>query len=279
MSGNFGFAYHNYIQDPGGSWVGDPITGAKGLDNMLDPRLSVGAVFTAGIILAQRRFSTNPVPVKCIAVLNHNVVDPGIGQFRVRLYDDTDTVDPLRYASDDIEAWIPPETLFARHWIIVLPEAINATSVQISVTDGFEGHGFVGGLFASPMIEFNGIESRWGSRTIPLSDTEESKGGQGYGVERDTIRELNVNLSHMPFEMAYGAADYAQMDLQRALYLCGNTRPVILLPRMRKVDGSEVLDPHAIHRIGIYSRLTEVGEILHSGGNQFQLSMRARELL
>ncbi len=170
-----------------------------------------------------------------------------------------------RYPSDD----------FTRHIHLILPADFDAHGVRL-IYQGF-GAVTIGQIWAGPLwLPSAGIQHDWECSIIDPGEMGISRGGQGYPRQRQRRRQLDMRLSHVPFEQAFGNSGNTVLDLQQIGYRVGTTTPIIAFPRTRDAAGNG--DAHAIHRLGVYGHLAEPLRIRHVASDRFDTAIRVAEL-
>lgn len=150
--------------------------------------------------------------------------------------------------------------------------------VQGKLIGGVRKRFTLGRIWAGPLYRPpNGICNEWESTLIDPGEMGKSRGGQGYARTRQKYRRTRMSLSHITFEQCFGGPSYTDMDLQQLGFRLGTTEPCLVFPRTTLTNGDE--DTQAIHRIGIYGHLTELPNIRHVRGNNYDASLTAEELL
>lgn len=278
---SFAFGYRNYLTEPGLIFNTD--AGIEKGENLIDPRRSVVAYSpTLGIGASAEWPEARPVQIVCL--FNHNgVVADESWRVAIKLYNGLTEV----WSSSDSTSnlWVPPAPVFMRDWIIILDEPVTANIMTVDIpqsTDGPSTLVYGGHLWAGPLwIPTDGVRSDWRVSIIDPGEMEVSRGGQGYARLRQRRRELQVTLTDMDFENAFGVADGSVLDLEQIGYYVGNTEPVIVLPRVRDETGEPPypIDPHMIHRLGVYGHLREPIAIRHLEGDRYTSDFVVNELM
>lgn len=278
---SFALAYRNYLTEPG--LVANYVAGVQQGGNLLDPRRSVVA-WAPEFGLGGSFELPEPKPVQIVAVLNHNgVVADESWRVAITLYNGLTEV--WSSSSSTSNLWTPPAPVFMRDWMIILPEPVTADSLALDIPQSIDGPStlvYAGHLWAGPLwIPSDGVQSDWRHSVIDPGEMVISRGGQGYARLRQRRREVEVTLTDMDFENAFGNAEGTVLDLQQLGYYVGNTEPVIVLPRIRDQTGEPPwpIDPQMIHRLGVYGRLRDPLSIRHLGGDRYSSTLQVEELM
>lgn len=169
-----------------------------------------------------------------------------------------------------------PSPDFIRNIHIFLDAPAQARGVRVRTYRDAEHS--IGRLWAGPLwIPPAGIEYDFESSIEDPGEMQLSRGLQGYPRHQQRRRRLEMTLSALPYEQAYGNAANTVIDLQQLGYRVGTTSPVIAFPRT--LDEAGDIDEHVIHRLGIYGHLTAPIAIRHIDGNFYRSGMSVAELL
>jgi hypothetical protein len=109
-----------------------------------------------------------------------------------------------------------------------------------------------------------GIQDDWSIYPVPRGSNPTSDDGQGYPERKHTLRAVDFTLARFTRAEAFGAAGSAVFDVQRVQHTVDLTEFVVFWPRIA-ING--VLDPHLIHRLGVYGVFKELGKISHVSGS------------
>jgi hypothetical protein len=268
------------------------VSGAVG--NLRLPQLSEGVVWRSSGT-GDRRCTVKDIPdvatgrtVQLIALLGWDVQQTGL--------DDLTFTFEIQGSNTSIFA--EPVTLpiipagMARHWFVLLPEAVEDVSYIEVFLDGTSTGGggasttltlSAGALWAGPIFSGNSeldtlLAEGWEQEVLDPSDNVESVGGQGFTGPRPKRRVMTGSLVSIPYSLAYGSGGTDGMDLQAILYEIGNSQPVIILPRTTDPSGAESVDVMA--RLGVYGKMANLPPIRNESGNNYGWSgWRQRELL
>lgn len=273
---DFAIGWDNYCSRAGGSWaLSEGLFPANETvaDRMLDPRLAVAATGGESAVNFTRTFAAQDVPVQLIGVLSHTLPADVIINPRLLNFDDD-----VAWNGMGMIPWVPPTADFQRHTWWLLPYPVMACKLSLG-TGTLAEQISVGAIWASRVwMPPDGLLAGWQTRVIDPGTLSRSAGGQGYPRLRQRYRQFTGQVSDLARAWAYGAVDSSVVDLQQLLYGCGTTDPVVVLPRTR--DAAGVADVHAMHRLGVYGHLDELGEIRHQAADLYEWSgFRVTELL
>lgn len=274
---SFRLAYEDYVERSefdGSLGSSGPVPDVAGsFDSLKDMRLAKAAVWSdLGTLVMYVTFA-EPAPVQLVSILDVRIDGPIACQ--IHFYDMDENLKPIRHDADLIEY---PGSDFVRHQHAILPAPAMAKGIRVALGGDASAPLSIGRLWAGPLwAPPDGIKRRWQQSVIDPGEMAISRGGQGYPRQRQRRRRLDVELSHMPYEWAFGREDNAILDLQQIGYRVGTTEPVICFPRTLTPAGD--IDTHAIHRLGVYGHLTEPLRIRHVAGPYFDAEMRVDELL
>lgn len=276
----FALAYEDYVQrgvwDFAGyeSMPGDIVGDIR---NLQDMRLGKCVARASGGVSDFVNVWQDPagegsgLPMQIISVLD---VRKGEGTFVINLgYLDGDG----ELVEIEYTPAIWPTSDFVQHMHLILPEQVSAKGLLCSVT-GSDTTWSIGRLWTGPLLRGTvGIQNRWECSIIDPGEMGLSRGGQGYPELRQRRRRLDMQLSAVPYELAFGNADNTVLDLQQLGYRVGTTGTVIAFPRTLNDAGDP--DTHAIHRLGVYGHFADPLAIRHVAGSNFDARLRVEELL
>jgi hypothetical protein len=297
MSSTFAIAYEDYVQRGDWSTVDFPSgqtastgSGSKILlgefANLSDIRLGVvaGGLTVGGTAGSVHQVTYTNVwdtgygntdPVQIISLLDVRRGGGGEVSFTI----DVNRIAGVIPTTVSFTVASYPTSDFPRHIHIMLPAALNSSGIQVVLTQtGSDCFFTVGRIWAGPLwLPEDGITNDWSSSIIDPGKMERSRGGQGYPVLRQRVRGLDMNLSSINYESAFGLPDNSVLDLQQLGFRLGTTGTLIAFPRTR--DSAGDIDDHSIHRNGVYGHLAEPMVIRHVNGPFFDTRLRIEELL
>lgn len=271
--------------------VGSVTAGA--LSALRDMRLSkrvtmsdtAAAFGNASIVLHWHVAESRAAAIQLVGLLNYTLSAPGAESIIVQL-----SVLGVAGTGDVIEQtltrWERPSPDFPLHLWHILDEPIADgywVTVFITATMGAEGGTLAvtaGGLWAGPLFTLpRGLEASWWQKPDDRGRMGLSEGNQGYPRRRKRRRVFGGRAVHIPFEYAYGDEDDESiMDVQQLLFRVGTTEPIVLFPRTRNRVGARSV--HVMHRLGMYSHLSDTGRIEEMGGDEYQWTqIEASELM
>jgi hypothetical protein len=155
---------------------------------------------------------------------------------------------------------------FPRHLFLVLPTPVqDVRGIDVAVETLLAGDGAltvsIGALWFGQALELPVGPLRL--RHLEQARSTTTPGGQKFGEDSVTVRELRFDIESMSKELAIGSESTSQ-DVQQAIQYAGETGAVLAIPFAGNA--------HDRHRLGVYGVMTSTGEIVRRSAASWQWS-------
>lgn len=260
-------SYHNWLNDPGGSWIGTPsgIVGDQ-LVRLLSVHAGEPGIATAPAdsYSIRRRFSATPKPVGMVALASHNMRRSESLTIVVRLWDQANQPDTPVWESTAGDIYVPPVG-FERDLLIRIPPdpEIVATDLEVTCSGTFDSDvAAVGSLWAGPVwYPPEGSKWEWTAHPDDATEMRLTPGRQGYADDQQVYKVLTGGIDLLTLEQAYGNADNSILDVQLLGHLVARHRFVIVAQRFDT--------PHMLNRTGLRGYCPSGIKVRHVDGDRY----------